>query len=247
MPTAQRKHRPFDAAFADVVQDLIDGTVRAVGQRKQLVDVRSVEVGDAPAHDLPVATQPLERGDGFRQRDAATPVQQIKIEPISAQPAQAPLTRRDRAARTGVVWIHFADDKNIVAPAIHRFAEHVFGAAVAVHFGSVDERHPGVDSRAKRRNFLRPSPRGFAHAPSTEAERGDGRSISEANDRHRRVACGHQPRITRPKAVGKRDEPSADRRTMCGPWLPSTAPNPLRAASSAPRAPTIVPTPAQCS
>jgi hypothetical protein len=34
---------------------------------------------------------------------------------------------------------------------------------------------------------------------------------------------------------------------MCGPWLPSTAPNPLRAASSAPRAPTIVPTPAQCS
>ena len=50
---------------------------------------------------------------------------------------------------------------------------------------------------------------------------------AKRNDRHRRVACGHQPRITRPKAVGQRDEPSADRRTMSRAMAPLDSSNPL--------------------
>ena len=50
--------------------------------------------------------------------------------------------------RAGVVRIDLADQEHLVAPPGDRLADHLLGAALAVHLGGVDQRHAEVDARA---------------------------------------------------------------------------------------------------
>ena len=102
---------------------------------------------------LPAGAQPLEGVDGFAERDAPAPMQEIEVEPIRTEPLEAALAGRDRVLSAGVVRIHLAYYKEIVTPAGHRLRHDFLGAAVAVHLGRVDERHPELESQRKRCAF----------------------------------------------------------------------------------------------
>src|SRR5262249_34076240 len=52
-------------------------------------------------------------------------------------------------------------------------------AAIAVHLGGVDERHPQIQSDRQRGGFLRGALRVLAHLPGAEAERRHARPIPE--------------------------------------------------------------------
>ncbi len=91
-----RQQLPFDAALAQVVEDLVGRAVPAVGQRDELAHVGDVEVRHAPAHDLAVARAAARTRRPFPPSGIApAPVQQIEIEAIGAQ-APRGCARRQR-------------------------------------------------------------------------------------------------------------------------------------------------------
>ncbi|MNL30278.1 hypothetical protein D3C87_1520050 [compost metagenome] len=82
-------------------------------------------------------------------------MQQIEIEPVGAEPCEAALAGLNRASGAGVPGIDLADQKHLVAPAGNRRAHHLFGSAVCIHFGRVDQRHAEIDRLANALDFLR--------------------------------------------------------------------------------------------
>ena len=98
-------------------------------------------------------------------------MQQIEIDAIGAQPFEAALAGLDRAFQAGVPGIDLADDEDLVAPAPDRLADDLFGAAVAVHFGGVDQRHAEIDAGLEAFD-LGPGMTGIlTHRPGALAER----------------------------------------------------------------------------
>ena len=86
-------------------------------------------------------------------------MEQIKVESIGAETAQAALASRDRALPRCVLWQHFAHQKCLVASARDRFADELLGSAVAIHFGRVDQRSAKIKSEANGGDLLRDGPR----------------------------------------------------------------------------------------
>ena len=62
---AVRQHAAFDPALGQMVEHLVGRAAAPPGDGGELVQVFDVEVGHAPARDLAVAPEPLERLDGF--------------------------------------------------------------------------------------------------------------------------------------------------------------------------------------
>ena len=65
---------------------------------------------------------------------------------------------------------HLADDEAFVAPALHSLGDHLFGAAIAVHLGGVDQRHAEIEPELERRDFFIPHARILAHVPGALTE-----------------------------------------------------------------------------
>ncbi|MNN98173.1 hypothetical protein D3C81_2175000 [compost metagenome] len=84
-------------------------------------------------------------------------MQQIQIDVIGAQPAQAALASLGNALAAGVVRVHLADHEDVVALAGDGIADHFLGTAFGVHFGGVDQGHAQFDAQAQCRDFLRVS------------------------------------------------------------------------------------------
>ena len=116
-------------------------------------------------------------------------MQQIEIDPVGAQPREAALAGGNHAGARGVVGIDLADDKEVVAQSFGGAGDHLFGAAVAIHLGSVDQSHAELDPEPHgRRLFLR-SPAGLTHVPRTLTER---RHTLAARQRHHRQVFHHR-------------------------------------------------------
>src|SRR5437867_1423381 len=79
-----------------------------------------VEVRHAPAPDLALPAQRLERADRLFERLALAPVQQIAIQAIGTQPAQAGLARLDRPIVARVARQHLRHQEHLIAPARDR-------------------------------------------------------------------------------------------------------------------------------
>ena len=94
---APRQQVVLDAAAADMVQHLVAGALRAARQPHQFLHVAGVEVRHTPVADLPRGPQRLECLHCLGQRMAATPVQQIEVDPVGTQPLQTALARRRHA------------------------------------------------------------------------------------------------------------------------------------------------------
>src|SRR5262245_11489836 len=67
-----------------------------------------------------------------------------------------------------------ADEKHLVTSSLDGLADDVFGSAIGIHLGGVDEPHPEVEPQPKRRDFARAMASIFTHSP---------RALTECNDR----------------------------------------------------------------
>jgi hypothetical protein len=81
-------------------------------------------------------------------------VQQVHIEIVRLEALQAALARRDRAAARGVLGQHLADEINLLATACDDVGDELFGAAVAVHLGRVDQYGTQIDAGVQRQELL---------------------------------------------------------------------------------------------
>ena len=82
------------------------------------------------------------------ERHRSTPVEQVKVEPIGAEPLQARFARTGKAEARCVLWIRLADEEQLVAKAAQRLAYQRFRRTIAIHFGGIDERQAQLDTGA---------------------------------------------------------------------------------------------------
>ena len=108
-------------------------------------------------------------------------MQQVHIEAVGFQTAQACLACGDRAAPGGVLRQHFADEEDVAAAIGERLGDELFCRAVSVHFGRIDNHHPEVDGHLQRGNLICACLSIFAHVPGANPQRRDGFSVRERN------------------------------------------------------------------
>jgi hypothetical protein len=200
LPAHPRQQLPLDAALAQVIEHLVGRALAPARQRPELAHRVGVEVGHAPARDPAVAAKLLERGDGFRQRDAPAPMQQVEVQALDPQPLEAALAGRDGAPAPGIVGVDLADDEDLVAAPGDRLGHDFLGAAVAVNLRGVDERHPEVEAQRQRGGLARGRAPSVAHAPGAQTQR---RHAGAVGQRH--VGNGRQRSGRR--LVGDRRQP----------------------------------------
>ncbi len=179
MPSTPRQQCPIGFAAREVVENLIRADLRATGG-VELVHVLDVEVADAPPQDFPGMHERLELLDDLGERRAAAPVQQVQIEAVGAEAAQAAIARGDRAAARGVLRIDLADQVHVVAASGDRFADHLLRAALPVHLRRVDQPESEVETESQGRDLGVTLVRVLSHAPGSEAE-------SRQRGRHRPI------------------------------------------------------------
>src|ERR1041385_9152997 len=112
---APRDHAVLDRALVEVVEDLVARDLAGAGNRERLVEVVVVEVRHAPRADLALGDELVERAERLGEWVRAAPVEEVKIDVIGAQPAQARLARLLRTGVTGVVRQHLRREKDAVA------------------------------------------------------------------------------------------------------------------------------------
>ena len=71
-------------------------------------------------------------------------MQQIQVEVVSAEPAQARLAGQHGAPAARMVREHLADQEHVVAAVGDGLAHQHLGRAVGVHLGGVDDGHAQV-------------------------------------------------------------------------------------------------------
>jgi hypothetical protein len=77
-------------------------------------------------------------------------MQQVEIEMISAETAEARLTSPRDAVSPHMIGRYFGDQEYAVALTGNHAADQFLGAAVAVHLRRVDQRHPERKAGAQR-------------------------------------------------------------------------------------------------
>src|SRR5215207_9398450 len=100
-------------------------------------------------------------------------MEQVEVEAVGPEPAQAALASLDHALAARVVRIDLTDQEHALPDALKRLTDEFLGPALAVHLGSVDEGHSELDSEPKRRDLLRSAAAVLAHAPGALAESDD--------------------------------------------------------------------------
>src|SRR5207247_280464 len=114
----ERQKAGFDFAVMEAIEDLIGGAGGTVFDREQLFHIFDIEVGNAPMPNLSGHSKLLECIHGFRERHAATPVQQIKIDRIDAKTFETALACFWQFRARRVMRINLCDNENALALAI---------------------------------------------------------------------------------------------------------------------------------
>src|SRR3954469_24108803 len=83
----------------------------------------------------------------------AAPMQQIEVEPIGFQALEAALAGFDDPLPAGVPGIDLADKEDLVAATCNRLPGDLLGAAFAVHFGGVNQRHAEIEAMSEALDF----------------------------------------------------------------------------------------------
>jgi hypothetical protein len=140
----------LDRALLQVIQHLI-ARRHGTGVR-EFLKIAHVEVADSPGKDFAVALQLLEGADGFLERVAAAPMQQITVKTIGLEVLQRFFAGIERAAVRGVAGEHLGNQKYFIAPTGDCLGDHRLGGAAAIHFRRVDVRKTEVHPQAQRRD-----------------------------------------------------------------------------------------------
>ena len=69
------------------------------------------------------------------------PMEQITIKIIRLETTQTSFASLDRALSRRIVWVNFAYEKHLAAPAFDDFADYFFGSAFTIHLRGIDESH----------------------------------------------------------------------------------------------------------
>jgi hypothetical protein len=169
MPATPWQERPVRLPAREVVEDLVRRRPGAT-RRAELVHVVDVEIADAPARDLPGRDQPHHLLDDLGERRAPAPVQQVEIEAVGAEAAEAAFARLRRSAPRRVLRIDLAHQEDVVAPSADGFADDLLGPTLPVHLRGVDEREAEIETEPERRHLGRAFGGPLAHAPGSESE-----------------------------------------------------------------------------
>src|SRR5262245_35302444 len=157
-----------------------------MSHRRQLLEVIDIEIADAPVADLARPFESFEGLDGFGQRVRTAPVQQVEVETVGLQAAQAALAGGNRSLARGVVRVDLADEVEAVTLAGHRLPDDLLGAALAVHFGGVEQPHAEIKTKLERLDLGAALALALAHAPGAEAQHGNAFTGFQGNRPHRR-------------------------------------------------------------
>ena len=128
--------------------------------------------------------QAFERVDGFRERYASPPMQQVQVDAFDAHAAQAAFARGGHAGSARVLRIYLGHYKNRRAATGDRACDDFLGTAVAVHLRGVDQCHAHVEPALQRSDLASGMRLPLAHRPGTEAQRRHRRAIGQRDRRN---------------------------------------------------------------
>ena len=163
----------FNAATADVVEHLIDRTVTPARHLPQLLHIVGVKVGDTPVANLASGLQDFQRRNRLRQRRMATPVQQVQVNAVHAQPLAAEFKRAHHPLTAGIHGQHLADQKRLRlqrGPVPQGVANQLFGQAIAIHLGRVDQCHAQLQAGQQGGLFSLPAASALTQIPAAHAQ-----------------------------------------------------------------------------
>ena len=120
--------------------------------------------------DLSLVEEREKRPVGLLERVRARPVQEVQVDPIGAEPAEAALARGLGPRMARVLREDLRDEEYLIPLAGDRFRDELLGPATGVHLRGVDERQAEVEAAAQRRDLLGASGRVLAHGPRAEPE-----------------------------------------------------------------------------
>src|SRR5206468_4132667 len=137
----------------------------------QVVDV---EVAHAGVADLLRFEENVEPRQRFLKRYVAAPVEEVKVDLIDSEPAQAAIARRCDPLAGRVLRIELGHDEDLVAAISDRLAHDSLRAAPRIHLGGVDKAHAELDAGTQCRDLALLLALVLAHAPGALAKDGDG-------------------------------------------------------------------------
>src|SRR5262249_37288931 len=97
VPLAERREEMLGVALVEVVEHLVARDRARADDRDRILEIRGVEVADAPRADLPLLLQLFERAEGLLERTRPAPVEHVEVEVIGAEPAEALLAGEEGA------------------------------------------------------------------------------------------------------------------------------------------------------
>ena len=146
---APGRDRVLDRPLLQMVEDLIAGDPPLSRDRQCPCHFLHIEVTDPVEADLAVAHEPLERRERPLERVRARPVQEVEIEPVGPETAEARLAGAEHALERRVGRQDLRSQEYLVAPAGDRFSDELLDDAGSVHLRRVDVGHPLVQPRAQ--------------------------------------------------------------------------------------------------
>ncbi len=183
-------HQGKQVKLRATVLRVIENLVRRAGTDviSEFLQVVHVKVGHAPRPDFTRRAQPFKGRHSFGQRNAAAPVQEVEVDHVRTQPAQAALTGGRQPLSAGVVRVDFAHHEHTLTLTHDGLADDFLGTAISVHLRRVDECHPQIDAQSQRGNFFLGRVSAFAHLPGALSEHGHRRSVWQRDRFHKHVA-----------------------------------------------------------
>src|SRR5579872_3135701 len=127
-------------------------------------------------------------------------MEQVKVDAIGAKPLQAALAGGGNASPRCVRRQNLADNENSVALPGDRLTDQFLGAAVAVHFGGVDQSYAEINAAFEGGDGFRLMSAALAHHPGAQAERRH-RLATRQGDGFHRLASAAAMNAARIRAV----------------------------------------------
>ena len=134
----------LDPAVSQVIEDLVAGHALRASQGDRLVEQVTVEVRHAEGLDLALVHEPAEALHRVLEGVVAGGVEEVDVEPVGPETAQASIARLDGAPVGCVRGQHLRHEEDLVPPAEDGVADDLLDGPAAVHLGGVDVGHPQV-------------------------------------------------------------------------------------------------------
>src|SRR5437868_3920885 len=126
-------------------------------------------------------------------------MEEVEVDLLDAQTAEAPIARRGHALACGVLGIELRHHEYLIAASLDRLADNPLRASVGVHLGGVDEPHAELDAGAQSGDLVLSLALAFAHPPCALPEDGHGVSARKRRGRNARHASEIEHELCRPR------------------------------------------------